>query len=135
VVDSVSAALRSEIMSRIRSKNTQPEMIVRKMLHKAGFRYRLHSSNLPGKPDLVFASRRKVIFIHGCFWHLHEDCKLARLPKTRVDFWTSKLIANKERDRNAVEALSQKGWRVLTVWECELNDPHLLARIVKFLND
>lgn len=133
MVDSVTPALRSEIMSRVRGKNTRPEMIVRKMLHKAGFRYRLHVPGLPGKPDLVFAGRRKVIFIHGCFWHMHEGCALARMPKSRVDFWTTKLQGNRERDSRNLAELQHAGWDVLTIWECELAKPELLAEVTHFL--
>lgn len=133
MVDSVTPALRSEIMSRVRSKNTRPEMIVRRMLHKAGYRYRLHTADLPGKPDLVFAGRKKVIFIHGCFWHMHESCAMARIPKSRVEFWTAKLSANRDRDTRNVAELRQAGWDVLTVWECELARSDLLARIRLFL--
>jgi DNA mismatch endonuclease (patch repair protein) len=133
MVDSVTPGLRSEIMSRVRSKDTRPEMIVRRMLHKAGYRYRLHVADLPGKPDLVFVGRKKVIFIHGCFWHMHESCAMARIPKSRVEFWTTKLSANRDRDaRNAAE-LRQAGWEVLTIWECELGRSDLLTRIRLFL--
>lgn len=121
-------------MSRVRAKNTRPEMVVRRMLHAAGYRYRLHASDLPGKPDLVFASRRKVVFVNGCFWHRHRDCALARLPKSRTEFWTEKLERNRERDERNVAALRQQGWEVLTVWECEVRDPAvLMPRVVAFL--
>lgn len=133
MVDSVTPALRSEIMSRIRGKNTRPEMFVRNMLHKAGYRYRLHVVGLPGKPDLVFPGRKKVIFIHGCFWHMHEGCTQARIPKTRVEFWTTKLHSNKERDKRNVEELRSAGWQVLTIWECELSNPELLENLHQFL--
>jgi len=134
VVDSISRALRSEIMSRVMSKNTRPEMLVRRMLHKAGYRYRLHRGDLPGKPDLVFVARKKVIFVHGCFWHMHEGCAQARVPKSRVEFWTAKLRSNRERDaRNLVE-LSRLGWQTLVVWECELRRPELLVKIQRFLD-
>lgn len=133
MVDSVTPAVRSKIMSRIRSKNTQPEMMVRRMLHKAGYRYRLHVAGLPGKPDLVFVGRRKVIFIHGCFWHMHEDCPLSRIPKTRVDFWLAKLTTNKERDKKNISLLAKEGWEVLTIWECELSDQYLINKICDFL--
>jgi DNA mismatch endonuclease, patch repair protein len=133
MVDSVTPALRSEIMSRVRSKDTRPEMIVRRMLHKAGYRYRLHAADLPGKPDLVFAGRKKAIFIHGCFWHMHESCARARIPKSRVEFWTTKLSANRDRDTKNVAELQQAGWAVLTIWECELGRPDLLERIRLFL--
>lgn len=134
MVDSISPEYRSEIMSRVRAKNTRPEMVVRRMLHAAGYRYRLHASDLPGKPDLVFASRRKVVFVNGCFWHRHRDCALARLPKSRTEFWTEKLERNRERDERNVAALRQQGWEVLTVWECEVRDPAvLMPRVVAFL--
>lgn len=133
MVDSVTPALRSEIMSRVRSKDTRPEMIVRRMLHKAGYRYRLHAAGLPGKPDLVFVGRKKVIFIHGCFWHMHESCAMARIPKSRVEFWTAKLLANRNRDTRNVAELRQAGWEVLTIWECELGRSDLLTRMRLFL--
>lgn len=108
-------------MSRVRNKDTGPEMRVRRLVHRLGYRYRLHDRTLPGRPDLVFKSRRKVIFVHGCFWHRHQDpsCKLARLPKSRLDFWLPKLTANRERDERVLEALSAQGWESLVVWECE----------------
>jgi DNA mismatch endonuclease (patch repair protein) len=132
MVDSVSSDRRSEIMSRVRSKDTRPEMIVRRMLHKAGYRYRLHVANLPGKPDLVFAGRRKVIFIHGCFWHLH-DCGQARMPKSRVEFWGKKLRANRERDERNLAELRRLGWGVFSVWECQLRNAELLDELIRFL--
>ena len=135
MVDSVSSAFRSEIMSRVLSKNTRPEMVVRRMLHGAGYRYRLHRSDLPGKPDLVFAARRKVIFVHGCFWHLHEGCAQARLPKSRVEFWTAKLHSNKERDERNLAELKRLGWQVMVVWECDLRRPELLEDMRRFLDD
>lgn len=106
-------------MSRIRGKNTRPEMTVRRLLHAAGFRYRLHGAGLPGKPDLVLPKYRAVIFVHGCFWHGH-DCPLFRWPKTRQDFWEKKIHRNMERDAEAGHQLEQLGWRVFTVWECAL---------------
>lgn len=135
MVDSVSRALRSEIMSRVLSKNTRPEMLVRRMLHKAGYRYRLHRADLPGKPDLVFVARKKVIFVHGCFWHMHEGCPQARIPKSRVEFWTTKLRTNKERDERNLVELRRLGWQTLVVWECELQKPELLEKIQSFLGD
>lgn len=133
MVDSISPALRSEIMSRVRSKDTRPEMIVRRMLHKAGYRYRLHVASLPGKPDLVFIGRRKAIFVHGCFWHMHEGCARARVPKSRVEFWTEKLRANKERDERNLIELRRQGWSVLIVWECQLEEAALLDELRLFL--
>lgn len=112
---------RSELMSRVRSKDTKPELIVRKALHARGFRYRLHVKDLPGKPDLVFPSRKAVIFVHGCFWHGHEGC--GRMPKSRQEFWGPKIERNKERDREAIEALLEAQWRVLVVWECAMSGP------------
>ncbi len=107
------------MMSGIRGKNTKPELLVRKMLHAAGFRYRLHDKALPGKPDMVFPKYRAVILVHGCFWHGH-GCHLFRLPSTRTEFWKRKIDGNVERDREAVRKLRDTGWRVATVWECAL---------------
>ncbi len=109
-------------MSLIRGKNSNPEMKLRHLVHNMGFRYRLHVESLPGTPDLVFPSKRAVIFLHGCFWHRHENCKLARLPKSRLEFWKQKLDANKDRDARDQKRLMALGWRVLVVWECEMND-------------
>lgn len=106
-------------MSRIRGKDTKPEMLIRRGLHARGLRYRLHDRSLPGRPDLVFPKYRTVVFIHGCFWHAH-GCSLSKFPQTRQDFWTSKLRANVERDRKATEKLASLGWRVLIVWECAI---------------
>jgi DNA mismatch endonuclease (patch repair protein) len=134
MVDSVTVQRRSEIMARVKGKHTTPELSVRKMLHGAGYRYRLHAANLPGKPDLVFPARHKVVFING--WHRHRDCSLARLPKSRVEFWTEKLERNRDRDLRNVEALEALGWAVLTVWECDLRDPQgLLIRLRNFLDE
>lgn len=133
MVDSVTPERRSAMMSRIRSKNTGPEMLVRRLLHKAGYRYRLHVTTLPGKPDLVFIGRKKVIFIHGCFWHLHEGCTNGRIPKSRVEFWTEKLTRNRARDSKNLAELELAGWDVLTIWECELDRADLLADLRQFL--
>ena len=108
-------------MSRIRSKNTKPELMLRSALFKAGFRYRLHSMTLPGKPDLVFPKFKTVIFIHGCFWHLHENCRDGRLPKSKLEYWEPKLKKNVERDIIHKQSLLDAGWIVITVWECEIN--------------
>lgn len=107
-------------MSLIRGKDSSPELKLRRLVHGMGFRYRLHVKNLPGKPDLVFPSRRAVIFMHGCFWHRHPGCKLARMPKSKLDFWRPKLEGNRERDLQNQEMLKKLGWRVLVVWECEM---------------
>lgn len=113
---------RSENMRRIRSKDTAPEMAVRRLVHGLGYRYRLHRKDIPGKPDLVFPSRRKVIFIHGCFWHQHPECREGRPPKSNTAYWGPKLERNVERDRRAVAELTAAGWGVLVVWECETKD-------------
>lgn len=135
-MDTLTARERSERMSRIKGKNTKPELAVRRLVHRMGYRYRLHGRGLPGKPDLVFAGRRKVLFIHGCFWHRHESCRLARLPKSRLDFWLPKLNANVQRDREAELKLTELGWKVFVIWECEVKDEAALARRVKaFLDD
>lgn len=128
MVDSIDQAARSALMSKIRGKNTRPELIVRKLVYAAGYRYRLHVRKLPGSPDLVFAGRKKVIFVHGCFWHLHDNCKAARIPKTRVEYWSEKLNGNKLRDKRSVVALHQEGWGILVIWECELRDLEILRR-------
>ena len=107
-------------MSRIRGKDTGPEKLVRSMLHRAGFRFRLYVPGLPGKPDLVLPKYRTVIFVHGCYWHRHPDCPKATMPSTRPDFWKAKFDGTVERDKRKTKELEAKGWRVLTVWECEL---------------
>lgn len=105
-------------MRGIRGKDTQPELVVRRALHAAGLRYRLHDRSLPGKPDLVFPRHRAVVFVHGCFWHAHRDCRFFRVPATRTDFWQAKLAGNAARDARNVQQLLDAGWRVATVWEC-----------------
>jgi DNA mismatch endonuclease (patch repair protein) len=123
-------------MRRIRGKDSAPELVVRGLLHKLGYRYRLHRKDLPGRPDIVFTTRRKVIFVHGCFWHRHPDCKFAYNPKTRLDFWSTKFRQNVERDNRATTALMASGWSVLVVWECETADAKLLTiRLRAFLGD
>lgn len=126
-MDSLTVAHRSWLMGRVKSKNTCPEMLVRHLVFHMGYRYRLHDKRLPGKPDLVFFGRRKAIFVNGCFWHAHENCRYASLPKTRVDFWRDKLRNNRARDRANIALLEAKGWKVLTVWQCELKDIETLA--------
>ncbi|WND78028.1 very short patch repair endonuclease [Thalassospiraceae bacterium LMO-SO8] len=123
-------------MSRVRGRDTKPEMTVRRMVHGMGYRYRLHGKGLPGKPDLVFRPKRKVMFVHGCFWHRHPDpeCPLARMPKSRLDFWKPKLDGNRERDIRTQRKLEDQGWNVMVVWECQLRDREALgARIREFL--
>ena len=135
-MDTLTSKQRSERMSRVRGANTKPELMVRRLVHGMGYRYRLHSTSLPGKPDLVFAGHRKVLFVHGCFWHRHPDpkCPLARLPKSRLDFWLPKLEGNRRRDRRDEKRLRDIGWGVMVVWECQLrNQNRLAARIERFL--
>lgn len=135
-MDTVTRERRSEIMGRVRNKDTRPEMLVRRLVHGMGYRYRLHRGDLPGKPDLVFGGRRKVIFVHGCFWHRHENCPLARMPKSRVEFWRIKLNGNRERDTRNIQALREGGWSVLVIWECETRDTDALRRrITNFLEE
>jgi DNA mismatch endonuclease (patch repair protein) len=127
-MDKISPERRSANMARIRNKDTKPEMVVRRLVHSMGYRYRLHRKDLPGKPDLVFESRKAVILVHGCFWHRHADpsCGNAVIPKTRPDFWQAKLNRNVERDLRNVEDLEKLGYRVLIIWECEIRDIAML---------
>lgn len=136
MTDTLTPEQRSIRMSLVRGKGTTPEMQVRRLVHRLGYRYRLHGSKLPGKPDLVFASRRKVIFVHGCYWHRHDDpnCKLARLPKSRLDFWLPKLEGNAARDLRNLAVLRSLGWDALIIWECQADDSFLEARIRAFLD-
>ena len=113
---------RSRNMSAIKSKNTKPEIKVRKVLHSMGYRFRLHSKDLPGSPDIVLPKYKTVIFVHGCFWHRHKNCKYASTPKTRQEFWEAKFRENINRDKLNQENLSSKGWKIIVVWECEIND-------------
>lgn len=126
----------TKAMSRVRSKNTGPEMTVRRLVHSMGYRFRLHRKDLPGTPDLVFPGRRKVIFVNGCFWHGHDapECRRARTPKSRKEFWTAKVARNKTRDARSSDALETAGWGILTVWECEtaaLQDRNKLAETLR----
>ncbi len=133
MADTVSPEKRSQIMQAIKSRNTGPELTVRRLAHRLGYRYRLHRKGLPGRPDLVFPARKKVIFVHGCFWHAHS-CKYGRAPKSRQDYWLPKLQRNQERDAENRAELAALGWEVLTLWECELKDLGGLAdRLEAFL--
>lgn len=120
MTDIVSPAKRSQMMSGIRGRDTGPEMRVRRLLHGRGYRFRLHRRDMPGSPDLVLPKHRVVVFVHGCFWHFHEGCRLAKVPGSRPDFWRTKLLGNRVRDAVAIDALQADGWRVLVVWECWL---------------
>jgi DNA mismatch endonuclease, patch repair protein len=124
--DKFSRQIRSRIMSAIRGKNTTPELTVRRFLHAKGLRFRLHAPGLPGRPDLVFPKYRTVVFVHGCFWHLHQNCRFSRMPASNRRFWTAKLSGNRLRDRRKAQALRAAGWRVLTIWECQLSERRLL---------
>jgi DNA mismatch endonuclease, patch repair protein len=133
-MDTLTRIERSKRMALIRSKDTKPELLVREIARSCGYRFRLHVSDLPGKPDIVFPKRKKVIFIHGCFWHRHPGCALARLPKSKLDFWVPKLTKNRRRDLRNIAKLRRDNWRVAVVWECQLKKPDSLEkRIKKFL--
>lgn len=122
-------------MRAIRSKNTKPEMIVRRLVYSMGYRYRLHRKDLPGKPDLVFTSRRKVLFLHGCFWHGHDCKRGAHVPKTNKEYWENKIARNKARDIEHKAALEGQGWRVLVIWECQTKDETALKNLIKSFLD
>lgn len=131
--DRVTAAKRSEIMRAVKSEDTGPEISLRKMLYHLGYRYRLHPKNLPGKPDIVFPVRRRVIFVHGCFWHGHK-CRYGRLPKSRLDYWGPKIEANRERDVLKMNELRCAGWRIAVIWQCELkHEGRTAKKLVSFL--
>ena len=119
---------RAETMARVKGRDTGPELLVRRALWAAGLRYRLQAADLPGRPDLVFRGRRVALFVHGCFWHQHGNCRAGRMPTAHRDFWTAKLTRNTDRDAETKRALQQLGWRVLTVWECETKHPEKLQR-------
>lgn len=134
MADVHSKETRSYNMSRIRSKDTKPEMLVRKFLHKNGFRYRLHLKDLPGKPDIVLPKYKTVIFIHGCFWHGHEGCKYYVIPKTRTEWWLHKIQGNAANDTNAEKQLQDTGWNIIKIWECELRKTSLENTFDKLLS-
>jgi DNA mismatch endonuclease, patch repair protein len=133
MTDKLSPTRRSANMAAIRSKDTSPELAVRRLVHALGYRYRLHRRDLPGKPDLVFGPRRKVIFVHGCFWHRHpkSNCHDARSPKSNTDYWGPKLQRNAARDARNIAALRAAGWRVLVIWDCETKDARRLTSVVR----
>jgi DNA mismatch endonuclease (patch repair protein) len=135
-MDSLSPERRSENMRRILGKDTGPEIAVRRLVHRMGYRYRLHAKDLPGKPDLIFRSSKKVIFVHGCFWHQHQGCRHGRLPLSRRDYWETKLSRNAARDRKHAIALQQLGWQLLIIWECEISQTErLIQRLQTFLTN
>ena len=122
MMDPPPSRARSANMAKVKGKDTSPEMLVRRMVHAMGYRYRLHVTGLPGTPDLVFPGRQKIIFVHGCFWHRHSLCKRATMPSTRKAYWEAKLAGNVKRDADAIERLETAGWKVLVLWECALRD-------------
>jgi DNA mismatch endonuclease (patch repair protein) len=126
---------RSEVMSKIRSKNTKPEIALRKALFAKGYRYRINDKNLPGKPDIVLSKYKTAIFIHGCFWHEHEGCKRSHLPKSNIEYWKNKIRSNKERDNNNKNQLVALGWGVVVVWECEVKTAEKLESVVNNIVD
>jgi len=133
-MDKVDETTRSRNMAAIRGKNTKPEMTVRRLLYSLGYRYRLHRKDVPGNPDIAFIGRRAVIFVHGCFWHQHPDCKMAHAPRSRLEYWGPKLARNVNRDAANIRLLEQTGWRVLVLWECEIKHVEdLITRLVCFL--
>jgi DNA mismatch endonuclease (patch repair protein) len=134
VADVFSKEYRSALMARIKAKDTKPEVLVRKYLHSIGFRYRLHSNKLPGKPDIVLPKYRVVIFVHGCYWHGHEECKYAQVPKTRTEWWLSKIANTKMRDALTIKQLQDLDWRVIVIYECSLKPKTRAATMNKIVN-
>lgn len=130
----MSSEKRSYIMSRVKQRDTGPEMLLRSALHALGYRYRLHRKDLPGRPDLVFPSRKKVVFVHGCFWHGH-GCQWGQLPKSKLDYWAPKIEANRERDLRNIRDLEKSGWQCAVVWQCELRElEQAVSKICRFLD-
>jgi DNA mismatch endonuclease (patch repair protein) len=135
MTDFVTAKQRSKIMASVGTRDTGPELLLRKSLHRLGYRYRTHYRKLPGKPDIAFPRLKKAIFVHGCFWHGHR-CRWGRLPKSRLEYWKPKIAVNKARDRRAIRAIRRTGWDILVVWQCELRDlERILPRVLTFLGD
>ena len=135
MTDVFTPSQRSAIMARIKNKNTKPELIVRRIAHSLGYRFRLHQGNLPGKPDIVFSHHRKIIMVHGCFWHGHARCVRAMLPATNSDFWRAKILDNRARDTRVRRLLRGQGWQVLVIWQCQTrNHDQVAKRLQEFLN-
>ena len=131
-MDHVTVSERSRMMSKVPSRHSTAEIQVRKILHRLGYRFRLHRPQLPGTPDIVLPKYRGVVFVNGCFWHGHSDCPKGRLPKTRVEYWANKIEKNKERDSRTSAQLSESGWNVVVIWQCELRDPEVVvSRLTK----
>ena len=131
-MDIYSREKRSEVMSKVRSSGTGPELTVRRQLHSQGFRFRLHDKELPGKPDIVLPKYRSVVFVHGCFWHHHTGCPKSKLPTSNAEFWTEKILANVRRDRRNISELKRLGWRVLVIWECDIRTGKYLGKLNRF---
>lgn len=133
-MDIFSQEKRSQVMSHVRSRDTRPERIIRSILHKSGFRFRIQRKDLPGKPDIVLPKYKTIIFVHGCFWHQHEGCKKALPPKSNVSFWLEKFRKNKERDRKVIRTLQESGWKVIVVWQCEIpkikKNPEIIKKLI-----
>lgn len=133
-MDIFSQEKRSQVMSHVRSRDTRPERIIRSILHKSGFRFRIQRKDLPGKPDIVLPKYKTIIFVHGCFWHQHEGCKKALPPKSNVSFWLEKFRKNKERDRKVIRTLQESGWKVIVVWQCEIpkikKNPEIIIKLI-----
>lgn len=135
-MDTLTPEMRSWNMSRIRGKDTKPELFVRSLLHSMGYRFRLKNAKIPGKPDIILPRYKTVVFVHGCFWHRHTDCKYAYTPKSRIDFWQKKFEANIQRDQKISEQLKKLGWHQLVIWECEIkNIENLKKKIKAFFHD
>jgi DNA mismatch endonuclease (patch repair protein) len=132
-MDTLTRTERSKRMALIHGKNTKPELLVRKIARSCGYRFRLHVPKLPGKPDLVFSDLRKIIFVHGCFWHRHPGCALARLPKSKLRFWVPKLTQNRRRDLRNIARLRRDKWKVTIIWECQLANPILVEKRITIL--
>jgi len=133
MADTVSKSVRSRIMSSVKQRHTKPEMIVRSLLHQLGFRFRLHRKDLPGSPDIVLPKFRTAIFVHGCFWHQHKNCSKSRRPSSNQNYWNTKLDENISRDKRKEKELSKLGWRIATVWQCEIRDLETLTKKLKKL--
>jgi DNA mismatch endonuclease (patch repair protein) len=134
-MDRLTKEKRSWNMSRIRSSNTSPEKKIRSLLHKAGYRFRIHAKKLPGCPDIVLLKYKTIIFVHGCFWHRHENCRYAYFPKTRAEFWAKKFKDNVERDKRNLENLERLGWSVEVIWECETRNPEILLKKIHYFHN
>ena len=135
MIDIVNKTTRSRMMAGIKGKNTVPERVLRQAMHRRSFRFRLHAKQLPGRPDLLFPKYKAIVFVHGCFWHRHRNCRYATTPATRTEFWQSKFASNVARDRASVKALINSGWRVAIVWECSLRNSVGVQEIADMLSD